>query len=65
MKCDHYIIPICSLSTSVLDAICYLTQLTTFVFALSCDSKKEASPDYSDDALYSVRGFCYFLLYQI
>lgn len=31
MKRDHYIIPICSISTSILDAICYLTQLTKFV----------------------------------
>lgn len=30
MKRDHYIIPICSISTSILDAICYLTQLTKF-----------------------------------
>lgn len=36
MKRDHYIIPICSPSTPILDAICYLTQLTKFALQFVC-----------------------------
>lgn len=45
MKRDHYIIPICSLSTSIEDAICYLTQLTKFVLQFVCFVLRQRNRD--------------------
>lgn len=45
MKRDHYIIPICSPSTPILDAICYLTQLTKFVLVCLLHPTKKIKPE--------------------
>lgn len=62
MKRDHYIIPICSLSTSILDAICYLTQLTKFVLQFVwfiLRQQKKIKPERV--AHYSLRSFCFIV----